>query len=652
MKRREFITLLGGAAAAWPLAARAQQRERVRRIGVLGIADDVEAQSWVSVLVTRLQELGWTNGRNVQIDYRFGLVGRASNMQVLAKELIDLHPDLIIAVSTSATVPLSQQTTSIPIVFVGVSDPVGLGVVESLAHPGGNITGFTLFEFSIATKWLEVLKETAPHMTRIGVLVDPKIPTSAMYLRAIETAPTLSLPLTRVDVGDVADISRAFDAFAGASADGVIVLPGPVMLINREQIVATAARQRVPAIYPFRYFITSGGLVSYSVDLSDLYRRAASYVDRILRGEKPTDLPVQQPTKFELVINLKTAKALGLDSAAVAARPRRRGDRMKRREFITLLGGAATTWPLAAHAQQAPRPVIGLLGSGTAAAQSEWTAALLQRLRELGWSEGRNLTIEYRWGEGRTERFSEIAAEFVQRKVTIILTHNTPPTLAAKQATSSIPIVFATAGDPIGAGIVASLARPGGNITGLSSQTPDAAGKKLELFRQVVPGLHRLATLADVDNPYVALDLRQIKESASTLGIEVATFEIRRSEELESAFDALKQRVDALYVLPVPLLFANRGRISALALSARLPTLHGVREYVEAGGLMSYGPNWPHMWRRAADLVDKILRGAKPGDIPVEQPTEFDLVINLTTAKALGLTIPEKLLALANEVIE
>ena len=235
-------------------------------------------------------------------------------MQVLAKELIDLHPDLIIAVSTSATVPLSQQTTSIPIVFVGVSDPVGLGVVESLAHPGGNITGFTLFEFSIATKWLEVLKETAPRMTRIGVLIDaPKIPTSAMYLRAIETAPTLSLPLTRVDVGDVADISRAFDAFAGASADGVIVLPGPVMLINREQIVATAATQRVPAIYPFRYFITSGGLISYSVDLSDLYRRAASYVDRILRGEKPTGLPVQQPTKFELVINLKTAKALGLD---------------------------------------------------------------------------------------------------------------------------------------------------------------------------------------------------------------------------------------------------------------------------------------------------------------------------------------------------
>ena len=324
---------------------------------------------------------------------------------------------------------------------------------------------------------------------------------------------------------------------------------------------------------------------------------------------------------------------------------------MGRREFITLLSSAAVTWPSATRAEHSPVPVIGLLGSGAAPAQSEWTAAFLQRLRELGWSEGRNIIIDYRWGEGHAERFSEIAAEFVQRKVTLILTHNTPPTLAAKQATSTIPIVFATAGDPIGAGIVTSLARPGGNITGLSSQTPDAAGKRLELFQQLVPGLHRLATLADVDNPYAAIDLRQFNEAARTLGIEVLSFEIRRSEEIDSVFDALR-RTDALYVLPVPLLFANRARINALALNARLPTLHGVREYVEAGGLMSYGPNWPSMWRRAADLVDKILRGAKPAEIPVGQPTEFDLVINLISAKALGLTIPDKLLALANAVIE
>ena len=212
--------------------------------------------------------------------------------------------------------------------------------------------------------------------------------------------------------------------------------------------------------------------------------------------------------------------------------------------------------------------------------------------------------------------------------------------------------MFATAGDPIGAGIVPSLARPGGNITGLSSQIPDAAGKRLELFQQVVPGLRRLATLADVDNPYAALDLRQFNEAARTLGIEVISFEIRRSEELDSVFDELKRRADALYVLPVPLSLANRARINAMALNARLPTLYAVREYVEAGGLMSYGPNWPSMWRRAADLVDKILRGARPAEIPVEQPSEFDLAINLITAKALGLTVPDKLLALANAVIE
>ena len=212
--------------------------------------------------------------------------------------------------------------------------------------------------------------------------------------------------------------------------------------------------------------------------------------------------------------------------------------------------------------------------------------------------------------------------------------------------------MFATAGDPVKTGIVESLARPGGNVTGLSSQTPDAAGKKLEVLRQVVPDLRQLATLADVGNPYVATDLGHINEAARTFGIEVTSFEIRRGEELDSAFDALKRRTDALYVLPVPLLFANRVRINTLALAARLPTLHGVREYVEAGGRMSYGPNWPGMWRRAADLVDKILRGAKPAEIPVEQPTEFDLVINLPTARKLGLTIPDKLLALANVVIE
>jgi putative ABC transport system substrate-binding protein len=325
---------------------------------------------------------------------------------------------------------------------------------------------------------------------------------------------------------------------------------------------------------------------------------------------------------------------------------------MRRREFISLLGGVAT-WPLAARAQQEGKlPTIGLLGSGTAAAQSQWTTAFVQRLRELGWTEGRNLAIEYRWAEGRTERLAEIADEFVRLKVDVILTHNTLPVLAAKQATSVIPIVFATAGDPVGTGIVASLSRPGGNVTGLSSQHPDTAGKRVELLRELTPGLRRLAVLADVDNPFTAMDIGEVQRAALTVGLEVARFEIRRAEDVALAFDALQGRAEALYVTPNPIMFVNRVRINTFALAARLPTMYSVREYVEAGGLMSYGPNWTGMWRRAAELVDKILRGTKPAGLPVEQPTKFDLVINLITAKALGLTVPPPLLARADEVIE
>ena len=326
---------------------------------------------------------------------------------------------------------------------------------------------------------------------------------------------------------------------------------------------------------------------------------------------------------------------------------------MRRREFIKLIGGSAAAWPLAAQAQQPGKlPTIGFLGSGTASGQSQWTAAFVQRLRELGWNEGRNVAIEYRWAVGRSERFAEIAAEFVRLKVDVILTHNTPPVLAAKQATSVIPIVFATAGDPIGSGIVESLARPGGNVTGLSSQMPDTAGKKLDLLRELTPGLHQVAILTDVGNPFTEEEARKVREAARTLGLEVATFEIRLAGDIDHAFEELKGRTQALYVLAAPLLFANRVRINTLALGARLPTMLGVREYVEAGGLISYGPNWPHMWSRAADFIDKILRGAKPADIPVEQPIKFDLVINMTTAKALGLTVSPTLLARADEVIE
>jgi putative tryptophan/tyrosine transport system substrate-binding protein len=323
-----------------------------------------------------------------------------------------------------------------------------------------------------------------------------------------------------------------------------------------------------------------------------------------------------------------------------------------RRKFLGTLGGAVAAWPLAARAQQPAMPVIGFIVAGTPLSHGQWVAAFVQRLRELGWIEGRTIAIEYRWGEGRNERFAEIAVEFVRRKVDVIVTSATAAVVVAKQATSVIPIVFAAAGDPVGTGLVASLARPGGNITGLSIQQTDVAAKRLELLREVVPGLGRLAILANVGSPSAVLDMREVQATARTLGLEVIASEIQRGEDIAPAFEALKGRADAFYVCIDPLVGTHRIRINTLALAKRLPTMHGSREFVEAGGLMSYGPNVADLFRRAGDYVDKILRGAKPGDLPVEQPTKFDLVINLTTAKALGLTLPETLLARADEVIE
>src|SRR5215831_16554504 len=325
---------------------------------------------------------------------------------------------------------------------------------------------------------------------------------------------------------------------------------------------------------------------------------------------------------------------------------------MRRREFVALLGGAAAAWPLAARAQPTARlPTIGFLGTAAASAWAPWTAAFVQRLRELGWIEGRTVAIEYRWAEGRAERSAEFAAEFVGLKVDLIVSGGNAA-FAAKRASTVVPIVFTMVDDPVGMGLVASLARPGGNVTGLAMQSTDLVGKRLALLREVIPDLRRLAILANVEYPFAALEMAEAQTAVRTLGLDAAIFEIRRAEDIAPAFEALKDRADALYVVGDALVATHRIQINTLALIRRLPTTHVAREFAEAGGLMSYGPNLLDLFRRAADYVDKILRGAKPADIPVEQPTKFDFVINLTTAKALGLKIPEAVLLRADEVIE
>jgi len=325
---------------------------------------------------------------------------------------------------------------------------------------------------------------------------------------------------------------------------------------------------------------------------------------------------------------------------------------MRRRAFISVLGGAAA-WPMLARGQQpiGKLPTIGFLGTGAASGWQPWIATFVQRLRALGWSEGRTVAIEYRWGEGRRERFAEIVAEFVRLKVDLIVAGGSAVPLL-KQATSVVPIVFVLATDPIGGGLVPSLSRPGGNVTGLSNQGVDLAGGRLEILHEIVAGLRRLAILANVDFAESVLEMGEVEAAARKLGIEVVKLEIRKAEDIAPAFETLQRQADALYVVVDGLVSANRTRIFTLATSARLPTVVNTREHAEAGALMSYGPNFHALFRRAAEYVDKILRGAKPGDLPIEQPTNYDLVINLITAKAIGLDISPTLLARADEVIE
>jgi putative ABC transport system substrate-binding protein len=314
MRRREFITLLGGAAATWPLAARAQQPERMRRIGVLMplAANDPEGQARVAVFAQGLQGLGWTIGRNVRIDIRWS-AGDADEIRKNAAELIALAPDVILANGASAIGPLLQATRTVPIVFAVVSDPVGAGFVDSLARPGGNATGFTLFEYGISGKWLELLKEIAPRVTRAAVLRDAATSSGTGQFGAIQSvAPSFGVEVSPINVRDASEIERAVTAFARSTTGGLIVTASALSAVHRELIVTLTARHRLPAVYFARHFATAGGLISYGPDFLDQFRIAAGYVDRILKGEKPADLPVQAPTKYELVINLKTAKALGL----------------------------------------------------------------------------------------------------------------------------------------------------------------------------------------------------------------------------------------------------------------------------------------------------------------------------------------------------
>ncbi len=479
MKRREFITLLGGAAAAWPLAARAQQTA-MPVIGFLNAQSSDTSANRLRAFRQGLKDAGYVEGENVTIEYRWA-EGRYEQLPAQAADLVRRRVDVIAAFAPHAALAAKAATSTIPIVFAVPEDPVRLGLVASLARPGGNLTGINFFVGELVAKRLDLLRELLPAAARVAVLINPASPAAEITMRDAEVAArALGLQIQVLHASTSREINAAFATFVNERPDAVFVGGDPFFNDRRIQLANVASYHRVPATYSNRDLAEAGGLMSYGTNIADSYRTVGIYTGRVLKGAKPADLPVVQASKFELVINAQTARMLGLDVPPIAARPRRRGDRMRRREFITLLGGAAAAWPLAARAQQPAMPVIGLINAGFPETSVSRLAAFRQGLNELGYVEGQNVTIEYRWAEGRYDRYPELVADLIRRKVGVIATGaSAPAALAAKAATSTIPIVFGVGEDPVKLGLVASLARSGSNMTGVNFFTAEVAAKRL-----------------------------------------------------------------------------------------------------------------------------------------------------------------------------
>ena len=485
----------------------------------------------------------------------------------------------------------------------------------------------------------------------MAVLRDTAQAAGISLFAAIQTvAPSLGVEVNPINVRDAGEIERAVAAFARASNGGLIVTASGPAVTHRDLIITLAARHKLPAVYSERHFIAAGGLVSYGADIIDQYRRAAGYVDRILKGEKPADLPVQAPTKYRACHQPQDRQVARSRRAADAARPRRRGDRvMKRREFITLVGGAAMGWPIAGFAQEAGKiRRIGFLRVG--APPAAFIDGFRRGLREVGLVEGRDYVIEFALAQN-TAQVPAAVAELVRRRVDILLASGTPSVLPARDAAGQIPVVFVATFDPVATELVASLARPGGNITGMTSISGDVIAKRLQLVTELIPNAARIAILVRETSPTAAQYVRESEAAARSMGIALQIENARDVNDLDAMFLAVNG-VSVLLVADDAEFTARRAELARLGLKHRLPTVSGLKEMVEAGGLMAYGGSFAELYRRAASHVHKILQGTSPAELPVEQAIKFELVLNLKTAKALGIEVPPSLLARADEVIE
>jgi ABC-type uncharacterized transport system substrate-binding protein len=614
VKRREFMTLLGGATAAWPLGARAQEAARIPRIGYLSPGSaSAGFQARDDAFRQALHDLGYVEG-TIAVEYRFA-EGRFDRLAELAAELVRLKVDVIVAVVTQASLAAKDATSSIPIVMVAVSDPVGSGLVTNLRHPGANVTGTSGMTGEVVGKSLQLLREAAPGISRVAVLWNPEnaVFQTQLLRQAWAAAPVLGVQLKTFGMQGPDGLDLAFSAITAERVDALLVLADPGLALHQQRIVAFAERSRLPAMYGIKEFAASGGLMTYATNMTDQFRRAASYVDKIVKGAKAADLPVEQPTKFELVINLKAARALGLEISPTLLATA--NEVIDRREFITLLGGATAAWPLAARAQQPDQMRrIGMLAP-LAESDSEGQtriAALRKGLQDLGWTEGRNIRIDYRSTAGDPDRARAHAAELVALKPEVIVASTAQVLSALQRETRAVPIVFTQLADPVGDGFVASLARPGGNITGFMLYEFGIGVKWLELLKQIAPSVARVSVIYDPGASSSDGYLSTIEAAAPSLGVRLSRSAVRNTAEIETAVSELAAEPNGgLIVLPGAASVIHRELIVALEARHRLPAVHAYRYFVTLGGLASYGVDNIDLYSKGGIVHRSHPQGAK-----------------------------------------
>ncbi len=604
-----------------------------------------------------MRDLGYVDGKTIAVDRR-SAEGDLARLPALAAEIVKNRPDVIVAIASACTVAAKEATSTIPIVMVGASDPIAAGLVGNLAHPGGNVTGTSTQTTAAVGKLLELIPQFLPRATRVAALWDP-INAISQQLRMGETliaAARLHLFVRIIEVQTREDLDRAFVALRSPRPDAVLVSADTFFLANAGHLTELALANRLPVFGTGRALTEAGILASYGADGTVVARRSAAYVQKILKGAKAGDLAVEQPTKFEFVINLKTAKALGITIPQSVLAARRRGDPMKRRAFVAGVGVLLAT-PWAAQAQVPGRVYrIGYLGQGSKASELTDGGALerlLRNLRALGYFEGTNLVVESRFADGRPEVLGTLAAELVRAKPELIAVQSVGLARAVLEHTRTIPVVALGAGELQAEPAVHSLAKPGGNLTGMQVFSPETMGKRLQLLREVVPGLRRVAVLrgAPFEGPGFVLYRDATATAAAKLGIRVRFVQFETINDLNRLFgEMVSQRDEALLVWGNPHLNGYRKEIFDLTIQHHLPTISDVRVYPPE--LMVYAAKRDDVWREAATYVDRILKGASPGDLPIGQPRTFELIINLKTAKLLGVTIPQPLLLRADEVIQ